>query len=263
MGVGFFYCPLFSFFPKSKRIVTVKFSFEKENFFSVDLDLNDPPQFTMIIKKWFDLGSSFLIWKLLKEGDAFVDVGANNGYLSAVASQKVGNSGIVLAIEPNKKAYQKLKERNLVNVVPLNYAVTDVQDSRLELKKSFFSETTSSYFLPGKGSTPGITLDYLYDNFKKPNIKLVKIDTEGAEILVINGAKNMLFERSPYIIMEVTNYSKRFGYSQEDLYRKMKEIGYDNYYDVDDFSVKPLGKEDFLRDSQILFSKKKIEKTEF
>src|SRR6266481_3616643 len=68
--------------------------------FSTDLELNlaDPAQFTMVRSNRFDLMTAGIVASILRGGDTFVDVGANWGYLSCIASRRVGSTGLVLAL---------------------------------------------------------------------------------------------------------------------------------------------------------------------
>jgi len=49
-----------------------------------------------------------LLVKALRPGDVFVDIGANIGFLSIMASKRVGASGLVVAIEPSSREYGRL-----------------------------------------------------------------------------------------------------------------------------------------------------------
>ncbi len=65
----------------------------------------------------------------LKAGDNFIDVGANIGYYSLLASGKVGISGAVYSFEPSTREYKRLidniKLNNCSNVTPYNIALSD------------------------------------------------------------------------------------------------------------------------------------------
>ena len=79
----------------------------------------------------------------LSSGDRFVDVGANIGYYTCLASQLVGPSGRVYAIEASPTIYETLLENldlnEVANAHTLNYAVFD-------------RETTLSVFQQGEGN---------------------------------------------------------------------------------------------------------------
>lgn len=249
------------FFRKNKRKIDTEVVDEGKSIFNLTFSLDDPTDFTRVKKKKYDLGTAMVIWTLLDEGGFFVDVGANNGYLSSIASQRVGKTGLVLSLEPNRSAFQKILDRQLINVIPLNFAVSNINNLEMKLHKSIFRQTTSSYFLPGGSDAKSITLDYLYQKFNCPNVNLLKIDTEGAELFIIEGAKTILSETDPRVILEASNYSKNFNYMIADIFKKMKELGYAYQYTIDEIniSVELVREENQNNEGQLLFSKTEID----
>jgi len=239
-------------------MVDIQTTLGERRLFGIDFDIADPPQFSMFKRKRYDLGTALVIWFLLNEGDAFIDVGANNGYLSSVASRKVGSSGLVVSIEPNMTAFKRLLERRSANIFPLDFPVSDFCGKTLELRKPFHRQTTSGYYVPGrmrKKHCRSVTLDYIYEKFTRPSVKLVKVDTEGAELLVMRGAKQLLMKEGPYCMLEVSEeYSRRFGYGVTDIFSFMKEMGYDKSYFIDDIDVSISSINSASKCGQILFS---------
>ncbi len=63
----------------------------------------------------------------LKSGECFVDIGANIGYLSLLASRVLGQSGRVVAVEPSPREYRRLLRgiilNGAANVVPIHGAL--------------------------------------------------------------------------------------------------------------------------------------------
>ena len=79
----------------------------------------------------------------LKDRDIFVDVGANVGYFSLLASRKVGMRGLVIAFEPVPTTYRvflmNLKLNNVKNVRPYNLAVwSKSKKLRIVIPKGWF-----------------------------------------------------------------------------------------------------------------------------
>ena len=136
---------------------------------------------------------SAAISKMLKPGDLFVDVGANIGYYTLLASRKVGQSGEVIAIEAHPNTF-KLLNKNVAlnamkNVTTVNIAVSDVE-KEIEFfassQKSLGESTTvgkrgfkSIGTIEAKPITSIISLE------KLNKIALMKIDIEGAEAEVL------------------------------------------------------------------------------
>ena len=255
-------CPLFSLLPQDKRIVNVEIAVHDKRLFSVDFNICDPPQYTMVKRARYDLGSALAVWFLLKQGDVFIDVGANHGYLSAVAAQKVGDSGLVISLEPNLEAFKQLLRCRIPNLFPLNFAISDSNRGRLTIKKPFYRQTTSGFCKEGT-SVKKTTVDYIYEKFNKPSVKFLKVDTEGMELLILLGAKKLLMEKSPYVMLELEErHVRRYGYEISDVLELMGELGYNRCYRVDNRQAS-VSSSEFIENSEILFSKKKLVPSEF
>jgi FkbM family methyltransferase len=133
----------------------------------------------------------------LKQGDTFVDVGANIGYYSLVASRIVGSHGKVIAVEASPTNYERML-RNLSlngarNVRTINAAAAGC---RGELPLYFgpphnrgHSTTVTSLAnqegLQLEKMVPADTLDQLIGKDDLMRARLIKIDVEGAERTVL------------------------------------------------------------------------------
>lgn len=142
-----------------------------------------------------------IIEKNLKKGDVFLDVGANIGYFSRIASRSVETSGHIYAFEPEYFNYHALCKNtaHLKNVTPLHFAISNEH----KLLNFFASSHSSSHsiFNTSKNlngsqfSIPSLTLDYFWLTYlEKEEINLIKIDVEGAEFHVLKGMEKMLSE---------------------------------------------------------------------
>ena len=90
-------------------------------------------------------------------------------------------------------------------------------------------QTTSSYVCEGaSGKHPVLTttVDYLTSKTTSGPVRLIKVDTEGAELPVMRGAERVLSESKPAVVLEVSRYSSRFGYDMNQLYDFMAAKGY-------------------------------------
>lgn len=222
-GDWLIYCSLLKLLPKRFRQRT--FSFKEIKF---SLDLSSPPQFSIYRKKIYEPETSLKICSLLEPGDIFIDIGANFGFFTLLASKRVKNSGLVIAIEPSSDAFSDLsraiRENHCHNVIPINHALSS-QSGSAKLVKPWFRQSTAGY-MADSGEILVSTIDYIYEKFNKPKIKLIKIDTEGAELLILRGAMELLKEQKPILILEVGENSKRFKYQAQDVYDFLKAHGY-------------------------------------
>ena len=262
-GSWLFYSPLLSIFSGRECLVEVRNSLSDELLFKVKLDPRDPSQLYMIMNNRFDLGTAMTIWSLLEKGDTFIDVGANFGYLSYIGAAKVGEEGRVVAIEPNPTALKLLKEIPQKNLQIIGKVAGRNSTDRFIMHQPFYRQTTSSQFEPDPaGEMESMRLDDIYATLQKKSIKLIKIDTEGAEIFVLEGAEQILREEHPLVIAEIFGHSKHFGYQSLAIYDYMKKFGYDHFYTISDDtnSVTLLAEP---TEGQILFSVGPIDESKF
>ncbi|MCD6298052.1 MAG: FkbM family methyltransferase [Deltaproteobacteria bacterium] len=147
------------------------------------------------------------VWKkVLCPGDLVVDAGANYGYWSLVGSRLVGKNGKVLAFEPVPSTFFKLCEHLQLsgagNVEAVNAVLADTNGSlviNLCLDDPFAGNSSagkSKMLKWGKQIIcKKVRLDQVLD-LENRIPRLLKIDVEGSEFLVLKGSEKLL--RSPY-----------------------------------------------------------------
>jgi FkbM family methyltransferase len=137
-----------------------------------------------------------LFKKLLGPGMVFVDVGANWGYFTLLASQLVGNSGRVISLEPDPRPFDLLHanvSRNGLSQVAIRQVAAANHQGVLTLvgyseedgnfgTSSIVGHSQSRHF-----EVPAAPLDSLLRSNDVTLVHLVKIDVEGAEDLVLAG----------------------------------------------------------------------------
>ena len=126
-------------------------------------------------------------------GDTFIDVGANIGYYSLLASRRVGSTGRVIAIEASPAIFGQLQEnvsRNrLDNVRAVNVAVSD-RKGVIQLFHGPSHNVGETSIFPGEGFKPGESvasapLQEIASREELAGARLIKIDIEGAERFVV------------------------------------------------------------------------------
>ena len=262
-GCWLLYAPIFSFISDKDRLIELLVSSHSKIIFKALFDPSDPYQLNMVKNKCFDLGTAMTIWSLLKPDDIFFDIGANCGYLSDIGSQKIGIDGRVIAIEPNPLAFKILTMRGVENITAINKVASQNSKGAFRMHRPFYRQTSGSRFLEDShGKIKSVSLDDLYKESRKSRVALIKIDTEGAELFVLKGAEQILKEQHPFVIAEVSNYSKHFGYKMDDIYDYMKLFGYRYFYSIHDDtnSISFLEKQE---EGQVLFSYKQLEDVDF
>jgi FkbM family methyltransferase len=185
----------------------------------------------------------------LAPGDKFVDVGANIGYYTCLAATLVGPSGAVYAIEASPRIFALLQENvelnGLTNVHAYNNAVFD-RSERLQLfsyKETNIGRTSLVRERPGAivEEVDARPLPELIDWSALRNVRLIKIDVEGAEWPVIKGVSDLLkhFAPSTEWLVEINPAALRnHGATPGDFVELFTSAGYrmytiENRYHVD------------------------------
>jgi FkbM family methyltransferase len=152
-----------------------------------------------------------------RTGWIVVDVGAHMGFYTARAAALVGPSGKVIAVEPDDSNYAILKRNieqcRLSNVTAVNAALSN-QDGIARMAVSWAS--TGHVLIQNQSQSDSqssvravrtVRLDTLTRELGIEKVDLVKIDVEGAEMLVLKGAKECLEKSSARIVVETHSFT--------------------------------------------------------
>lgn len=149
---------------------------------------------------------------LIKSGDTVIDVGANWGIHTLFMSKLVGPSGQVISIEPCSGTTTELlfnaKLNNCKNIIVKELAASEkngetflyIGDSS-SINTIQASDGKSEY--SEKIKVKIATLDSIVKEHGIDKVKLIKIDVEGAESKVLVGAKQILQNHRPYLIIDL------------------------------------------------------------
>jgi FkbM family methyltransferase len=163
----------------------------------------------------------------LRPGDVVVDVGANIGTLSLCASRIVGNTGKTYSIEAHPRTFSYL-QKNLAlnaikNIVSLNMAAGNANGT-LCFSDQILDD--QNYVLRnGNGMTvPVHALDVILQSEK--HIRLLKVDVEGYEKYVLEGASETLSYTEAVYFEAWDTHFDRFDYSFSDVWRILTDQGF-------------------------------------
>jgi len=159
---------------------------------------------------WHEMKTTELFIKLTGPGSTVVDIGANIGFFTLLAAKLVGRKGVVLSFEPEPTSFSLLTEsverNNFDNVRLYQKCISNVDGQQLlHLSVTPNKGLHSIARDPGGPSiqVPSARLDTLASSLGIGSIDLLKIDVEGAEPEVLEGAGRLLSEsRVRNIIME-------------------------------------------------------------
>ena len=154
----------------------------------------------------FDLIVTEVLWRLAVPGSVAVDCGANIGYMSSLLAHRLGAAGQVHAFEPGlgvlpvftRNAQHWSRTKTLAPVTVHGCAVADrvgtafFQDSAVESVVGRLDDGAGG----DRGRpVPVTTLDItLSELLREKRVSVLKIDTEGAELMVLKGAHRILEE---------------------------------------------------------------------
>jgi FkbM family methyltransferase len=155
--------------------------------------------------------------EFVKPGAVVWDIGANIGLFSFSAAQRAGSAGQVVAVEPDLWLVRLLRRTSAlqppssarVTVVPCAVASSvGIRTFSLAAR----SRAANSLVEYGSSQTGGesekqtvvtLTLDSLVTQLPAPDV--IKIDTEGAEFEVFQGARRLFESKRPVVLCEVSN----------------------------------------------------------
>ncbi len=149
----------------------------------------------------YEYWKSKLFFNLIKEGMTCIDVGAHKGYFSLLFAKLMNDKGKVLSFEPLPENCFWFRQSTQVNnykcIKLYPYALSD-------------GEGTATFYLGNTSGRGSLFSDHNASITQKPltvkkrkldnvlkdegidNVDILKIDVEGAELLVLKGAANIL-----------------------------------------------------------------------
>lgn len=174
--------------------------------------------------------------QMARPGMVVLDVGANLGYYTLLASRLVGPAGKVVAVEPEliniQYLVKNLLENGCTNVIVAPYAAGD-STKTATLYLSPMSRSGHSLVRPERGGgaeEQQKTVITALDDLLPPDLypQMLKMDIEGAEPLALKGMERILDDkRLETIIIECNkDYLSKDGLTAEDLLDRLREKGF-------------------------------------
>lgn len=194
---------------------------------------------TLVVYNTFpEYGEMMFVKNILRSDDVFIDIGANIGAFSLLAASKITN-GKIYAFEPSPHILPILKQNIALNNKFDRIEIEKVAASDKEGNINFdISETPDYNHIVSsnevKRKSINIltkTIDFFLKRKNISHVKLIKIDVEGAEMIVLKGMQKSLQQRKvDALIIEVNKLSfARFGFSVKDMRGYLEDFGYNLY----------------------------------
>lgn len=163
-----------------------------------------------------------------------VDVGSNKGDWAEVLAANVEK---IILFEPNTilRHYSQVRFRYLRNVQYMDSAVSNhigqtefhyFEDEHDGLS-NIIGNKNWDYLFPKMDIVDTVTLD----SFRWPYVDFLKLDAEGAEWMILDGARKMLSEkRIKFIQVECGDHIKTTGKTFDDIVDLLRKYGYSMFY---------------------------------
>lgn len=189
---------------------------------------------TFFLERFYDLPTQLLLIKVLRNGDTFVDVGANEGMMTLLGSKLVGDTGKVISFEPNPTPGEIMKRnlrRNAITNVELHECGLGEVPGEMPLFVPDVNTGEGSFAAPAR-NVPGETVtcpvrvgDEVLGDLSP---RLIKIDVEGFEAHVLEGLTSTLRHAKPIICMEmIGSLLARDGQTSNGLCELLRNLGYE------------------------------------
>lgn len=174
----------------------------------------------------YELKKQELFKDKIKPGNVVYDIGAHSGFYSLLAAELVGENGRVFSFEPNPQNIFYLRKNISLN----GYKNIEVFETAVSEKPgiSSFDAGENSFYSKlshnGALKVKTIALDDFKNEGKISAPDVVKIDVEGAELLVLKGMAKILKEFRPLLFLSThsreiyslcLNFLKPLGYNSE------------------------------------------------
>ncbi|MEL7487122.1 MAG: FkbM family methyltransferase, partial [Pseudomonadota bacterium] len=199
---------------------------------------------TFLREGWFEANDLAFVTQFLRTGDLFIDIGAHAGLYSAIAGAQVGETGAVIAIEPNPAILPwltvNLGADDTDAAAPLSGGVRRIIAKGVSDKEgdadfyagdaasAAYSSLVSNEHATNKIVIELTTLDHLVSALGIASPALIKIDIEGAEAAFLDGAQQAFqaFDETVLMMEFSEDSQERFGASTLALLEKTEALGF-------------------------------------
>ena len=211
--------------------------------------------------------------RFLQSGMMVFDAGAHEGYYTLFASKRVGRGGKVIAFEPSPRERKALRWHVLINRcwnVRIHGLALGNESEEAELHVVNGAQTGLNSLkppaVPGKTRTLRVQVTSLDDWLRVRNlgrVDFIKLDVEGAELSVLNGARELLRRRPrPVILAEVEDVrTQPWGYRAREIVVTLDALEYEWFQPELNGRLVPIGpgREGFQANNLVAIPKERRE----
>jgi FkbM family methyltransferase len=193
------------------------------------LDKDNLLERQMAAAGYWEEDTSVFIEKIVKTGDVVMEVGANFGAHTLPLAKKIGASGKIYAFEPMDYGFKRLNDNLSLNPDFQNVTVLKTFIGAKN-KEKIESEITSRWSVRADGNDTSIqqfvsaTIDsYLVE---VGHVDVLKIDVDGGEYNVLDGARRAIELFRPIMYVEVSKALYKFGSDPSMVCEFLRSYGY-------------------------------------
>jgi FkbM family methyltransferase len=212
------------------------------------LDLREGIDFSIYLLGSFERSTGATLEKLVKHGDTVFDIGANIGAHTLGLARSVGPHGRVFALEPADFAFVKLQQNLAANpdlqsrAVARQVLLAATGDAKIQqqIYASWPLEKHEDVHPKHRGrlaTTMNAVVDTLDEFVKREGIErldLIKIDVDGHELQVLQGAQKTLVAFHPILVMEMSPYVHA---EEQSSFASLVALLRENGYSIQDAST--------------------------
>jgi FkbM family methyltransferase len=193
---------------------------------------------------WYEIGLNKLMDQQLRPGHIFIDIGANIGIYTLHGAYLVGETGCVIAVEPNPLAFEVVRGHvaiNRISNVTLHQLALGNERGTVVLKgctdDTGFTTARPDFRLDSEEARREVPLetgDTLFQSIPVDAVGLCKIDVEGMEYAVVTGMLEFLATHPMFMYyVEITDdWLKQMGGSAQDIFDLFHRYGFEAYHYV-------------------------------
>ena len=206
------------------------------------LNKNDTTISEIMISGSYEPEETELYKTIIRNGDVVIDVGANIGYFTLLFAKLAGPSGMVYTFEPDPVNFQLLQKNinanRYHNIKAFNFALSDSCRKGFLYLNDYNSGDHRIY--GSEKDRKAVPIDIVALDDLLPNIKpsFIKIDTQGSEIGVLRGMKNIL-KNTRFLSVEYWPYGlNKTGKTGKDVENILIEYGFTYELNSDLYTIK-------------------------
>ena len=220
----------------------------------INLNLATEIGYKIMFHGYHDPSMARVLRHVTRPGSACIDLGANIGAYTLIMAFAAGPAGSVIAVEPHPEIAAELSKNlalnRLDNVTVINAALTQEDgETALFSRARDATNRLASSLRPSGGAgertipVKTISARVLESALENRSCDVIKIDVNGAEMIVLRELGEMISRRRPCLLVEHRKpFWDAFGARIEDAINLLHKWGYD-LYSITKGVTRPLGKE--------------------